>query len=145
MANCVGRHDHVPIEGDVSLVEDEAYLIKVTIRGFSRAMILWLVEREPMSGYRIVKEMRRLTEQHFHPGVIYPLLYEMENKGLIVGDWFHRGRRRVKLYSVTQKGKAIVDRLRVLFKMPVKEVLKDLLGEAQVATDPNSKVVESTS
>ena len=107
---------------------DEEYLIKVTIRGFSRAMILWLMEREPMSGYRVVKEMKRLTEQHFHSGVVYPLLYEMESKGLIAGDWVHKGRKRVKLYSVTKKGKAIVEHLRTLFKMPVREVLGDLMG-----------------
>jgi DNA-binding PadR family transcriptional regulator len=113
------------------LAEDERYLIKVTVRGFSRAIILWLMEREPMSGYRVVKEMRRMTEQHFHSGVVYPLLYEMESKGLITGDWIHKGRRRVKLYSLTTKGRAIVDHLRTLFKMPMREVLRDLMGEVK--------------
>jgi len=118
------------------LAEDEGYLIKVTIRGFSRAIILWLMEREPMSGYRVIKEMRRMTKQHFHSGVVYPLLYEMESKGLIAGDWIHKGRRRVKLYSLTTKGKALVNHLRTLFKMPMREVLKDLIGEtSQVAPD----------
>lgn len=112
------------------MAEDEKYLIKATVRGFSRVIILWLVEQEPMSGYRIIKEMRRLTAQRFHSGIVYPLLYEMEEKGFIVGDEIKKGRRRIKYYSLTEKGEKMVDRLRKLFKMPVREVLKDLIGEA---------------
>lgn len=111
------------------MAEDEGYLIRVTVRGFSRVIILWLVEREPLSGYKIVKEMRRLTSQRFHSGMVYPLLYEMEGRGLIVGDEVMKGRRRIKYYSLTEKGRVIVDRLRKLFKMPVREVLEDLIGE----------------
>lgn len=111
------------------MAEEEEYLIRATVRGFSRAIILWLVEQESMSGYRIIKEMRRLTAQRFHSGIVYPLLYEMEEKGFIAGDWVQKGRRRIKYYSLTEKGRMIVDRLRKLFKMPVREVLRDLIGE----------------
>ena len=109
------------------MAEDEEYLIKATIRGFSRAIILWLLEQEPMSGYRLTKELGRLTAQRFHSGIIYPLLYEMEDKEVIGGDEVKKGRRTIKYYSLTEKGKKMIDRLRKLFMLPVGEVLKDLI------------------
>ena len=108
----------------------EEDLMKAMFRGISRAVILWLLNKQSMSGYAILKEMRRLTGQRVHSGVVYPLLYELEEKGLVAGEWIHRGRRRVKRYSITESGKMLLQRLRKLFRMPVKEVLKDLIGES---------------
>jgi len=116
------------LEGKLPSVKED-YLVKATIRGLTRPIILWLVEQKPMSGYNIMKELRRLTTQHFHSGIVYPLLYEMEEKGLIAGEWNRRGRRRIKCYSLTDKGKSMIERLQKVFKMPVRVVLKSLLGE----------------
>lgn len=100
------------------------------MRGFSRAIILWLVSQKPMSGYRIVKDVERLTGQKFHPGIIYPLLYELEKRTCITGEWTKKGRRRIKYYSITENGTKMLKRLRELFEMPVKEVLEDLIRES---------------
>jgi len=111
------------------LADIEKGLIKATVRGFSRAIILWLVSREPMSGYRIAKEMKRLTGQSFHPGIVYPLLYELEKKGFTISKWKQRGRRRINYYSITEKGTRLLEKLRELFEMPMQQVLKDFLEE----------------
>jgi DNA-binding PadR family transcriptional regulator len=112
------------------MAEAEKDLIRATVRGFSRAIILWLISQKPTSGYVIVKEMKRLTGQKFHAGVVYPLLYEMEGGGFIIGKWTQRGRRRIKHYSITNKGTQLLNRLRQLFEMPLKIALKDLIGES---------------
>jgi len=109
--------------------EAEKELVKSTVRGFSRAVILWLVSQKPISGYKIVKEIKRLTGQEIHPGIVYPLLYELEKDGFIAGEWTQKGRRRIKYYSTTEKGTKLLNRLHELFEMPVKEVLKDLIKE----------------
>jgi len=112
------------------MAEAERDLVRATVRGFSRAIILWLVSQKPMSGYAVMKEMKRLTGQRFHSGVIYPLLYELEENDLIAGKWTERGRRSIKRYSVTTKGTKILNHIRELFEMPVRKVLKDLISEA---------------
>lgn len=104
-------------------------LIRATVRGFTRAVILWLVSQKPISGYKIVNEIKRLTGQEINPGIVYPLLYELEKDGFITGEWTQKGRRRIKYYSTTKKGIKLLNRLRELFEMPVKEVLRDLIGE----------------
>jgi len=111
------------------MAEAESELIRATVRGFSRAIILWLVSQKPLSGYAIVKEMKRLTGQKFHPGTIYPLLYELEKRGYIAGEWTQKGGRRIKYYLVTENGTKLLNQLRQRFEMPVKEVLKDLITE----------------
>jgi DNA-binding PadR family transcriptional regulator len=111
-------------------MDTEKDLVKSTIRGFSRSIILWLVTQKPMSGYAIVKEMKRLTGQRFHSGVIYPLLYELEEKEMVEGKWIEKGRRRIKRYSATAKGTEMLNHLRELFEMPIREVMNDLIGES---------------
>lgn len=114
------------------MAEAEEDLIKAIIRGFSRVIILWLISEKPMSGYRITKEMKRLTRRSFTSGVVYSLLYELEDKEFLTSEWVQRGRRRIKYYSTTKKGIKLLNRLRELFEMPVREVLTDLLGKTEI-------------
>jgi len=112
------------------MTEAERGLIRATVRGFSRVIILWLVSQKPMSGYKIVKEIERLVGQKFHSGIIYPLLYELEKEGFIAGEWTQKGRRRIKYYSIIENGTELLNHLREIFEMPVKEVLKDLIRDS---------------
>jgi len=107
----------------------ESDIIKATVRGFSRVLILWLITQKPMSGYSITKELKKLTGQSFHSGVVYPLLYELEENGLIAGKWVQKRRRRIKYYSITKEGIKVLNRLREIFEMPVKEFLKDFITQ----------------
>ncbi len=121
--------------GASELGEAEAELIKATLRGFNRAVILWLVSKKTMSGYSVVKEMQRLTGQKFHQGVVYPLLYEQEKNGLIKGTWVQRGKVRIKNYEITERGTQLLSHLREVFRMPLKEAMEDLIGAPASMTD----------
>ncbi|MEM3437537.1 MAG: PadR family transcriptional regulator [Nitrososphaerales archaeon] len=107
----------------------EEELIRNAVKSFSRAIILWLLSKKPLSGYSIIKEIKRLSGQKFHPGVIYPLLYELEKDGLITGEWTRKNGRYIKNYSITDDGEKMLDKLRKIFDMPLKEVLKELIKE----------------
>lgn len=111
------------------MVEIEKSLIKAMVRGFSRSIILWLISQNSMSGYEMIKEMKRLTGQKFHSGVIYPILYELENKKFIVGKWIKKGKKRIKYYSITMKGIKLLNDLKNFLRMPIKKVIMDLLKE----------------
>ncbi len=94
----------------------------------SRSLVLWLISRKPKSGYEIISEVEKFTGHTLGPGVIYPLLSKLERKGYIVGDWVEKGKRRIKYYSITNEGKEILNRIRSLFKRPIREVITELLG-----------------
>ncbi len=106
---------------------EEEGLVKATIRGLSRVAILWLLSREGMSGYRVTKEMRRMTGQPYTSGIIYPLLYELENKRLIIGEWLQKGKRKLKHYSITDEGRKVLRNIRSALEKPVKDILMDLI------------------
>ncbi|MGC8998432.1 MAG: PadR family transcriptional regulator [Candidatus Bathyarchaeia archaeon] len=110
------------------MMDLESELVKSAIRGFSRVVILWLLSQKPLSGYSVTKELKKLTGWSFRSGVVYPLLYELEENKLIAGKWVRKGRRRIKYYSATKRGLMVLNRFKELLKMPVKEVLKDLIS-----------------
>lgn len=108
--------------------ETEREIIKTMVTSLSRGIILWLLNQKPMSGYEVVKELERSTGQHLTSGLIYPLLYELEKDGFIVGEWTQKGRRRTKYYSITPKGIELMNQLRALFEMPLRDALKDFIA-----------------
>jgi PadR family transcriptional regulator PadR len=109
------------------LSDVEEKLIRTTVKGLSRVIILWLISQNKMSGYSIIEEIHRLTNFKFTSGIIYPLLYELEEKGLIKGEWVQKGRRNIKYYSITEKGRSILNKLRELFDKPLRQVIESLL------------------
>ena len=111
----------------------EEKLIRTTVKGLSRVIILWLLSREPMSGYAIIKEIYRLTSFKFASGIVYPLLYELEEKELIKGNWTRKGRRSIKYYSITEKGEIVLQDLRKLFDKPLRQVIESLLAHEELA------------
>lgn len=78
------------------------------MRGAGPVAILKLLERHEMYGYELVEAIARHTDGVLAMGqsTLYPLLYNLESKGLIEGDWrdADSGRER-KYYRLTTKGR----------------------------------------
>jgi PadR family transcriptional regulator, regulatory protein PadR len=70
-------------------------------------LVLHLVAAEPAYGNRLIEEIERITEGviSVNPNTIYPLLRELEARGLIKGDWEHPDRRTRRYYSITAAGR----------------------------------------
>lgn len=105
----------------------EEELVKGIVRNLSRLIILWLLSYKPYSGYGMLKEMQRITGQNLRPGVVYPLLYELEEGKYITGDKVQKGRRVMTYYSITDRGKGLLENLRTLFKLPIGSMLQEFL------------------
>jgi len=112
------------------LSDVEEKLFKTTVKGLSRALILWLLSRRKMCGYDIIKEIYRLTDLKFTSGVIYPILYELEEKGLIKGEWTSKGRRNIKYYSITKNGMDVLGDLRMLFSKSLRQIIENFIFES---------------
>jgi DNA-binding PadR family transcriptional regulator len=111
------------------LAEAEKEIVKATLRGLNRAIILWSISKKPMSGYTVIKEMEHITGQKNHQGIIYPLLYELEKNGFISGEWTQKSSVRIKNYTITENGLKLLEHLREIFSMPIKEAMQDIIGE----------------
>ena len=81
------------------------------LKGSSNSLLLCLLERQPMYGYQIVKELEERSQGYFRfkEGTLYPALHRLETSGLIAGSWerLANGRQR-RYYRLTPKGVAKV-------------------------------------
>ena len=79
------------------------------VKGNALVLILSCLAREPMHGYRIVKELEATSGGYFamREGTLYPHLHQLERDGLIEGCWENvSGGRDRKSYRITERGKA---------------------------------------
>jgi PadR family transcriptional regulator len=77
-------------------------------------LVLHLVAREPAYGNRLIEEIEAITQGVItvNPNTMYPLLRELESRGMIVGEWEHPDRRTRRFYTITDAGRAEYRRLR---------------------------------
>lgn len=77
------------------------------VKGNAAVLILSVLAREPMHGYKIVKELDRMSEGYFAmaEGTLYPHLHQMEKESFIEGYWESAsGGRERKCYRITERG-----------------------------------------
>jgi len=83
-------------------------------------IILMLAEK-PIHGWGVMNHIRKLHGVYFGPSTIYPILNELEEKGLLQSEWVnpgihHAGRPRLpkqptppsrsrRVYTITNKGR----------------------------------------
>ena len=77
-------------------------------------LVLHLIAREPAYGNRLIEEIEEITEGVIsaNPNTIYPLLRELESRGLIEGSWEHPDRRTRRYYAITKDGRREHKRLK---------------------------------
>ena len=82
---------------------------KELMRGAGPVAVLKLLSKHEMYGYELIEALARQSAGVLAMGqsTLYPLLYNLETKGLIEGDWREAdsGRER-RYYRLTRKGKA---------------------------------------
>jgi len=98
-------------------------VVKAFLQGLNRPIILWLLSRRPMHGYEIIKEFKRLTGRRLKPSIVYPFLHWLEREGFAISEWVTIGKRKVRCYSLTQKGRGLLRRVRRLLRKSINEIL----------------------
>ena len=77
-------------------------------RGSAELAILALLAEAPLHGYEIAKRIERQTAGvlRFDVASLYPVLYSMEGRGWVKGEWEQaaNGRRR-RYYRLTPEGR----------------------------------------
>jgi len=89
------------------------------LKGIAPIVVLEILSRGKMYGYQLSQtiEERSGNILTLGKGTLYPLLYNLEAKKLIVGEWekTESGRER-RYYSITGKGKAELTRQKAQLK-----------------------------
>ena len=76
-------------------------------KGSAELLILALLEEKVRHGYEIGKLIDERSEGvvRFHVASLYPLLYRLERRGWVKGEWEPAGGRRRRFYRLTASGR----------------------------------------
>ena len=87
---------------------------KGLIKGSTITLILNELSKEPMYGYKIIKEIEGKSNGVFifKEGTLYPILHDLEKKKFIESYWEVENGRRRKYYKITIEGIENLNRLK---------------------------------
>jgi PadR family transcriptional regulator, regulatory protein PadR len=87
-------------------------------RGSAELAVLSLLARESLHGYQIAKQIEQQTggALRFDAASLYPVLYGMEKRGWVRGEWERAGGRRRRYYSITAEGRKKLEPLRAQWR-----------------------------
>ena len=94
-------------------------------KGSAELLILSLLEDQPRHGYDVGKliESRSGGRLRFHIASLCPLLYRLENRGLIQGRWVEKpNQRRRRYYRLTTQGQKTLAQQRQSWRAFVRAV-----------------------
>jgi len=84
-------------------------------KGSAELLVLSLLEHHPRHGYDISRliQIRSGGALSFHVTSLYPLLYRLEEEGVVQGKWVEKAQqRRRRYYSLTPQGRKVLARQR---------------------------------
>jgi PadR family transcriptional regulator PadR len=85
---------------------------KEMLKGTAEVIVLHALKKEgPSYGYELIKTLKEDSKNifEFQEGTLYPLLYRLEDKGLVSSEQreAESGKKR-RYYSITAKGKGVL-------------------------------------
>lgn len=101
-------------------------------KGVLDMLVLKLLESEPKYGYQIIQEMKEKSGEIFllKDGTLYPVLYRLEEDGLVVSKWREPIGRQVprKYYQITASGKQTLGQIQARWKQ-ISDGIKKIMEE----------------
>jgi PadR family transcriptional regulator, regulatory protein PadR len=88
-------------------------------KGSAELLVLSFLEVRPRHGYEIGKLIETHSKKRiqFRIGSLYPILFRLEQKGLISGRWVEKpGERRRRYYRITSEGRRVLSRQRTAWE-----------------------------
>ena len=88
-------------------------------KGVLEMLVLRLLFEREKYGYQLICELREKSDDLFllKEGTLYPILYRMEDDGLVVSKWSEPKGKEVsrKYYSITAEGRETMEQLQILW------------------------------
>ncbi len=81
---------------------------KELMKGSTVILILSMLDRKPMYGYEMIKEMEKTSSGVFSlkEGTLYPILHALESEDMVDAYWSESsGDRKRKYYRITERGR----------------------------------------
>lgn len=98
---------------------------KISTTSFAKLYILHLLNERSYYGNEIIDEIKKRLNNLWEPspGMIYPMLRNLESEGYITGWWAEPDRRSIKHYKLTPDGFEHYKKIKLLYKSDVQDSL----------------------
>ena len=97
-------------------------------KGVLDMLVLRLLQPEAKYGYQIIQELKEKSEETFllKDGTLYPILYRLEEDGLVVSEWSAAEGKQVsrKYYAITEEGEKALEEIEAVWKRISDGILK---------------------
>ncbi|MBN1169607.1 PadR family transcriptional regulator [Candidatus Micrarchaeota archaeon] len=95
---------------DGKIFSSKNFINKLRKEKFS-IFLLWMMSRKEQHGYEIIKTINKdPCIPSFPASRIYPLLHDLSQKGLLSQKKIMQGKRSRKIYAITAKGRAVLEK-----------------------------------
>lgn len=110
---------------------------KISTTSFVKLYILHLLKEKSYYGNEIIEEIKNRFNNKYEPspGMVYPLLRELEEEGYVTGWWDEPDKRSIRRYRLTDGGYKHYQIILLQYKSSfedslyiVQTVLKDVYG-----------------
>lgn len=105
----------------MNVVKDERnrqFPSKISTTSFVKLYILHLLKEKSYYGNEIIEEIKKRMNYKWEPspGMVYPLLRELEENSYIEGWWQEPDKRSVRHYKLTDSGYEHYKKIKLLYK-----------------------------
>jgi DNA-binding PadR family transcriptional regulator len=131
-------------KGDVSFNPFTANLFSQG-GGLLPLIVLRLLAKQPRYGNEIMGLISEQTSGQWtaNPGAIYPLMTELEDRGMVKGEWDDPRKRTVKIYELTELGGKELKRVGAIVRPKLGEavdVLQRILKDLEDDNDEEGEI-----
>ncbi|KNF08887.1 transcriptional regulator, PadR-like family [Gottschalkia purinilytica] len=107
---------------------------KISTTSFVKLYILHLLKEKSYYGNEIIEEIRSRLHNKWEPspGMIYPLLRELEENNYISGWWQEPDKRSIRHYRLTDTGYEHYQRIKLMYKSNFEDsmtIIKNTLSD----------------
>lgn len=107
---------------------------KVSTTSLMKMYILHLLSQQNLYGNQIIDSIRERLNGKWEPspGMIYPLLRDLEENGYVKSWWQEPDKKSIRFYKLTEPGHSHLERLKIRYKKPLedtKEMIAAILDE----------------
>ncbi len=132
-------------QGDVSFNPFVANLFSQG-GGLLPLIVLHLLAEKPRYGNELMSLISQKTAEQWvaNPGAIYPLMTELEDRGLVEGKWDDPRKRTVRVYHLTPKGEREMKRVKAIVVPKLSEAIDVVQSLITDLNDPDSEEGEAS-
>ena len=107
---------------------------KLSTTSFVKLYILHLLTEKSYYGNEIIEEIKIRLQNKWEPspGMIYPLLRELESEGHILGWWQEPDKRSIRYYRITDSGYEHYKKIKLINKANFEDsmtIIKNTLSD----------------